>query len=26
VLRGKEAFRDGKVLVEPGYGRNVREK
>lgn len=26
VLRGREAFEDGKVLVEPGYGRNVREK
>lgn len=26
VLRGREAFRDGKVLTEPGYGRNVREK
>ncbi len=25
VLRGREAFRDGKVLVEKGYGRNVRE-
>jgi dihydroorotase-like cyclic amidohydrolase len=24
VLRGREAFRDGKVLVEPGYGRDVR--
>jgi len=24
VLRGREAFRDGQVLVEPGYGRNVR--
>jgi hypothetical protein len=24
VLRGKEAFRDGKVLAEPGYGRNIR--
>jgi len=24
VLRGREAYRDGKVLVEPGYGRNVR--
>ena len=24
VLRGKTAFEDGKVLVEPGYGRNVR--
>jgi dihydroorotase-like cyclic amidohydrolase len=26
VLRGKTAFEDGKVLVGPGYGRNVREK
>jgi dihydroorotase-like cyclic amidohydrolase len=26
VLRGDEAFKDGKILVEPGYGRNVREK
>jgi carbamoyl-phosphate synthase/aspartate carbamoyltransferase/dihydroorotase len=26
VLRGREAFKDGKILVEPGYGRNVREK
>jgi len=24
VLRGCEAFTDGKILVEPGYGRNVR--
>ncbi len=24
VLRGREAFKDGKILVEPGYGRNVR--
>jgi carbamoyl-phosphate synthase/aspartate carbamoyltransferase/dihydroorotase len=24
VLRGKTAFEDGKVLAEPGYGRNVR--
>ncbi len=24
MLRGREAFRDGKVLAEPGYGRNVR--
>ena len=23
VLRGRTAFEDGKVLVEPGYGRNV---
>ncbi len=26
VLRGREAFKDGKVLVEPGYGQNVRQK
>ncbi len=25
VLRGKEAYRDGKILVEPGYGRNVKD-
>jgi carbamoyl-phosphate synthase/aspartate carbamoyltransferase/dihydroorotase len=24
VLRGETAFEDGKVLVKPGYGRNVR--
>ena len=24
VLRGREAYRDGKVLVEPGFGANVR--
>ena len=24
VLRGKTAFEDGKIFVEPGYGRNVR--
>ncbi len=24
VLRGQAAFEDGKVLVPPGYGRNVR--
>ncbi len=24
VLRGRDAFKDGKVLVEPGYGKNVR--
>jgi carbamoyl-phosphate synthase/aspartate carbamoyltransferase/dihydroorotase len=24
VLRGREAYRDGKILIEPGYGRNVR--
>jgi dihydroorotase-like cyclic amidohydrolase len=26
VLRGKEAFHDGKILVEPGFGKNIREK
>jgi len=26
VLRGKTAFEDGKVLVEPGYGQNVRAR
>ncbi len=25
TLRGREAFRDGKILVEPGYGKNIRE-
>jgi len=25
VLRGREAFKDGKILVEPGYGMNIRE-
>jgi len=24
VLRGREAFNDGILVVEPGYGRNVR--
>ncbi len=24
VLRGREAFKDGKILVEPGYGQNIR--
>jgi carbamoyl-phosphate synthase / aspartate carbamoyltransferase / dihydroorotase len=24
VLRGKIAFEDGKMMVEPGYGKNVR--
>ncbi len=24
VLRGKTAFEDGKILVEAGYGRNIR--
>ncbi len=25
VLRGKTAFEDGKIIVEAGYGRNIRE-
>ena len=25
VLRGRTAFEDGKILVEQGYGRNIRE-
>ncbi|MBI5932427.1 MAG: amidohydrolase family protein [Chloroflexi bacterium] len=25
VLRGREAFKDGKILVEQGYGKNVRQ-
>jgi carbamoyl-phosphate synthase / aspartate carbamoyltransferase / dihydroorotase len=24
VLRGKEAFRDGKIMVSPGFGKNLR--
>jgi dihydroorotase-like cyclic amidohydrolase len=24
VLRGREAFKNGKVLAEKGFGRNVR--
>jgi carbamoyl-phosphate synthase/aspartate carbamoyltransferase/dihydroorotase len=24
VLRGSEAYRDGKILVPPGFGKNVR--
>lgn len=24
VLRGQEAYRDGQILAEPGFGRNVR--
>lgn len=24
VLRGQSAFQDGKILVPPGYGKNVR--
>ena len=26
VLRGKTAFEEGKVLVEQGYGKNIREQ
>lgn len=26
VLRGKTAFEDGRILVEPGYGRDIRER
>lgn len=26
VLRGREAFKDGKILVEAGYGQNVRSR
>ncbi len=26
VLRGQEAFKDGKVLVNPGFGKNIRDK
>lgn len=26
VLRGKTAFEDGKILVEKGFGRNIREQ
>ncbi len=25
VLRGVEAFKDGKILAQPGFGRNVRD-
>jgi carbamoyl-phosphate synthase/aspartate carbamoyltransferase/dihydroorotase len=25
VLRGKEVYKHGKVLAEPGFGQNVRE-
>ena len=25
VLRGKTAFEDGRILVEPGYGQNIRK-
>jgi carbamoyl-phosphate synthase/aspartate carbamoyltransferase/dihydroorotase len=24
VLRGQEAYRDGRILVQPGHGRNLR--
>ncbi len=26
VLRGKTVFEEGKILVEQGYGRNIREQ
>jgi hypothetical protein len=26
VLRGKTAFEHGKIQVEQGYGRNIREQ
>ena len=26
ILRGKTAFEDGKILVEKGYGQNIREQ
>ncbi len=26
VLRGREAFRDGEILVEPGFGKDVRAR
>jgi carbamoyl-phosphate synthase/aspartate carbamoyltransferase/dihydroorotase len=25
VLRGTEAYRDGRILVQPGFGKNVRK-
>ena len=25
VLRGQTAFEDGKILVEAGYGQNIRQ-
>jgi carbamoyl-phosphate synthase/aspartate carbamoyltransferase/dihydroorotase len=25
VLRGQTAFEDGKILIEPGYGENIRK-
>jgi carbamoyl-phosphate synthase/aspartate carbamoyltransferase/dihydroorotase len=24
VLHGKVAYKDGKILAKPGYGRNIR--
>jgi len=24
MLRGREAYKDGKIFVEAGYGKNVR--
>lgn len=26
VLRGKTAFEDGKIVAEPGYGKNIRKQ
>ncbi len=26
VLRGQEVFKDGKILANPGFGRNVRQQ
>lgn len=26
VLRGREAYRDGKIMAEGGYGRNLRKQ
>jgi carbamoyl-phosphate synthase/aspartate carbamoyltransferase/dihydroorotase len=25
ILRGRTAFEDGKIWVEPGYGKNIRK-
>jgi len=25
ILRGQEAYKDGQILAQPGFGRNVRE-
>jgi hypothetical protein len=25
LLRGEEVYKDGKVLAEPGFGKNVRK-